>query len=318
MTGPMLRARTLAITTLLLAALAAALPAAANHLLVLQSSNLAPYRQAAAGLRRELDRMPPLSGSKRILPVAINQRLLSNTPPAAIRQFLQANHPALTVAIGRAALEAAIRHTTAPVVFLLAPEAEQLIDSSGSRKRVTGVLIEVPPARQLAIFRRLLPGRSFGVVYQAPSLERGLADARHQAAAQGADLRLIRISDPRQAPGAFRRLAAATSAFWLLPDPAVLTPQTLTYLFTLSAEHRIPVAAFSSALLRKGAAVAIAIDPRDIGAQAAEMAARILSGAPPATLPLEPPRTVEPRINHKVARMLGLAAGQPSPQTKDQ
>ncbi len=296
--------------------LAAVLPASAEHILVLQSSNLIPYRQATAGLLRQLDRIPPPPGSKRILPFGVSQRLLSDMPPAAVGQILQADHASLILAIGRAALEAAIRHTKAPVVFLLAPEAEQLINDSGSRQRVTGVLLEIPPGRQLAIFQRLLPGRSFGAIYQAASLERGMEEAQRQAAKQDIDLRVIRLHDPRQAPASFRQLAAATDVLWLLPDPAVLRPQTLTYLFTLSAERRIPVAAFSSALLKKGAAVALAVDPQDIGAQAAELTAKILHGAPPASLPLEPPRKVEPRINRAVARMLGLDLDQPSPRTE--
>ena len=66
--------------------------------------------------------------------------------------------------------------------------------------------------------------------------------------------------------------------FWMLPDITVITPETVEFLLLFSFKNRIPLLAFSEKYLELGAFMSTGIDPFDMGAQAGEMANKILSG----------------------------------------
>jgi len=66
--------------------------------------------------------------------------------------------------------------------------------------------------------------------------------------------------------------------FWMLPDVTVMTPETVEFLVLFSLKYRIPLLAPSEKWLDLGAFLSTGIDAFDMGAQAGDMANKILSG----------------------------------------
>ncbi|MEW6426663.1 MAG: ABC transporter substrate binding protein [Thermodesulfobacteriota bacterium] len=270
---------------------------------VLQTSTLLPYEGVKNSFLRHYATLVPVRGTKSIQSFSSDQYLLSEQGEDEVRRRLSDRAPRLVVAIGGRALELATDSLDLPILFLLVPEAAARIER---HPHLTGVLLEVEPSRQLALFADRLPGRRFGTVYLAGALEKELALAGDLAAGRGFELRPVRVASAEQAPAAFRQLAAEVDVLWLLADSALLSPANLTYVFSLSAERRIPVVSFTDVFLKQGAALGISFDLDDMGRQAAEMAARIARGTPIGDIPPQPPRDIHVETNPNVLRKLGL------------
>ncbi len=95
-------------------------------------------------------------------------------------------------------------------------------------------------------------------------------------------------------------------AFWMLPDLTVITPETVEYLLLFSLENTVPILTFAQKYVELGALLCVGIDAFDIGAQAGEMAEKILSGRDVKDVQWVDARKAVISINLKVARKLGI------------
>jgi putative ABC transport system substrate-binding protein len=216
------------------------------------------------------------------------------------------------VAIGaRAAQLGLMVHGSRPLVCcmtLAAPPA------GAPHEGPVEVLPYLPPLGQFTAFhRRLAPssGPRLGVLWSDPALGGVLDAAAAAATAAGVTLVPRRIGGAADVPAALTELIPGIDAFWLLPDPTLLGPETVSHLLLVLLENERPVMTFSRHLAEGGALFALAYDPQEVGRQTAALAVGLLAGAGAPQAPgLEPLVTV----NGRVARLLGLRLPEPLPE----
>jgi putative ABC transport system substrate-binding protein len=268
--------------------------ACSQEVLVVRNLRIKPYNDALAGFKSAL-------GAK----VGNVGYTLQDGDDAAA--FLRRRKPDLILAIGMDALQAVKRHTDIPIVYLMVLAPASLVQVE---KNITGVSMTVSPEKQLAALRKVLPGvRRVGLLYDprksGPFVKRAYGAAR--------ELRIEflakEVTSSRAVLEALNSLKGAVDAFWMIPDTTVVTPETAEMIMLFSIENRLPVSTFSAKYLEMGALMSLDINASDMGRQAADLAARILSGANPrevAPVEADNPTLI---INETVARKLRIPLG---------
>lgn len=135
------------------------------------------------------------------------------------------------------------------------------------------------PAAALAAYRGLQPGlRRLAVLWDAYPGEKYIAELQKAGAAAGVEVLAARLKSPDQLPERLRRLMGKMDAFWLMPDPALITPGTLLVMTSFACANSIPFYAPTHALVANGATAAFAPDFAEAGAAAARAVAVIRGG----------------------------------------
>ena len=218
-------------------------------------------------------------------------------------RIVREDHPALVLAVGGRALAETrvIRQTPVVSVFSY---AIQLTDPPSNLVHVK----MLPQAERFAALFRALGAKRVETV-----LSRSSSSYATQAVEtfRKAGIRLVirEAGKPGEVAKQLEALKDSADALWLLPDPAIVTSETVEAFARCSMRHRIPLVSFSDAHLKKGAAAAFAIDLEDLGKQAAETASRIMSGDNPEDIQEIPPRKIRIRFNRQVMEHLGLPVG---------
>jgi putative ABC transport system substrate-binding protein len=89
-----------------------------------------------------------------------------------------------------------------------------------------------------------------------------------------------------------------------------LLGSSFTSIARAARQAKLPVFAFLSTQSRQGAAVVVARDYYDGGREAGHLAARVLRGEDPSTLPFQPLQATKTIVNLKAARETGLTIPQ--------
>lgn len=262
------------------------------RVVVVVSSDADPYRQALAGLRREL----PAAGATLVVVLLHGDTARVPDAVAAIRT---APPPTAVVTLGTLATHAILaRVSDVPLVAGMILNPGEL----GGAGNATGVYLEYPVDVELEWMRRVLPGLGrVGVVYHSAESGRRVTEAR-----RGATVQAIRIASPAELPDALQQLTNRADVLWSLNDPVVYNAETARSLVLFSLRNRIPMVGQSAAWVRAGALYALERDYDDVGAQCAQLIARVLAGAPVGQLPPVPPRKVRYAVNRRTAADLGL------------
>jgi putative ABC transport system substrate-binding protein len=294
-----------ALAALLLAAspAGAAGPGGPARVRVLLSQDALPYQEALEGVRRSLGLLD--------MKLAVEVESLGGDQERARQAAQRARREgvAVLVTLGSLATRASIREAPqVPVVAGLILNADDL----GGVRNATGVVLEFPVETEFRFLQRLLPRQKrIAVLYHAVE-NRGRVEAADRAArALGLRLEARRLASPRELPAALDDLSSDTDVLWGLADQVVLNPQTAQPILLFSLRHRIPFVGLSLTWVKAGALYALDRDYADIGAQCAELAARVLRGTPPSALPPAPPRKVVYALNLRTARHLNIAIPAP-------
>lgn len=286
------------IKTLLMAVIFLVLSAGwaqAHHLMVVQSSRVKPYEEA-------------LRGVTRICREEYIRFVVSELKGNEVTAYLREERPRLIIAIGADALEQ-VRHVRdIPVIYLMVLTPGAIV--SEGVKNITGVRMKPQPGELLEVIHRALPGvKRIGLLYDPSRMKSFIKQAGEAARSHGLTLVSHEINSPREVPEALQRMAGEIDLFWMLPDTTVVTPETVTFILLFTGEHRMPVVTFSRKYTEMGALLALEADPHDMGAQAGEMAARVLKGVDIRSLPPVDAGKISVRINSTMIRRLGLDDG---------
>ena len=226
---------------------------------------------------------------------------------------LAALQPALIVATGKAATDAALAATAdLPIVSLgdlvAAGHAAQLNRPGG---RVTGVSFLPAPlnAKRLELLAAVLPKGSAVLNLGDPNSPVLMASVEAAGRSLGLVPHAAYATTPAQIDAAFagaRKLRVA--------GVNVLNSPFLSFhhlrIVALAAEARLPAIYQWPEFARDGGLMAYGPSRSAMFRQLAGYAARILAGAKPADLPVEQPTRFELVINLKTARALGMAIPQ--------
>lgn len=265
--------------------------AAGDGVVVIRSSELAPYKALEEAF----------TGA-----VGVPVKSLSLVDPAAAKAA--AGNGAVVVAIGQDAARLVLdSKPVGQVLFGLVPSPEKL----GAGETQKAVPMFAGPARQLGALKELLPGaKRLGVIYAASS-EGLVADYERAARAVGGTLVKQEVKDRSQVANALRELIGKIDALLLLPDPVTLGVDIFKFLLTTSLESKVPLIGFSQGQAKAGALLTLEVDYQEMGREAAAAAKRALAGN--AAAPQAPQGSLY--VNGKTAQMLGVT---PSPSFKAQ
>ena len=282
---------------LLLALCALPVPeSAAVDIAILQSSDIAAYSEAIAGLKAtgpigaiytEYDMQGDLELGRKLAHKA------------------RASNPSLVVAVGlKAALAAKVEIVDIPIVYMmiLDPLKHQLRAAN-----ITGTLLEVPLDRQLKIMRKFLPTlHRLGTLYDPDKTSSQITEAARQAITSDFQLKGLPVESEKDLPQQLRGLLSDVEALWLMPDSTVLTNESVRFILESALAHQIPAIGFSPELTRLGALLSMSVSYGDVGRETGLLTRRILDGEGQLPLTPLPIQRLKITVNLKTAKFLGI------------
>jgi ABC-type uncharacterized transport system substrate-binding protein len=191
-----------------------------------------------------------------------------------------------------------------PVVALLVSRAVLEGMPARAERPLTGVWLDQPFDRQLALLRLAAPGLDRLAVLLGPTSRRYQAELQQAARNAGYKLAAEVLADPDRLAAALQETLADGEALLSVPDPAVYNSDTAQNILRSAYRQRTPVVGYSAAFVRAGALLAVYSSPAQAGQQAAEIATRVLAGGLP---PAQAPRDFRVAVNAGVGRSLGIA-----------
>lgn len=136
-----------------------------------------------------------------------------------------------------------------------------------------------PPGDALAAYKGLQPGLArLAVLWSAYPGEDYLDELRAAGGKAGVEVISVRLKSPDSLPERLRRLMGQVDAFWLMPDPVLITQDSLMLLASFSCSNSIPFYAPTNALVLAGATATFSHDFRDAGEAAAAAVAALKAG----------------------------------------
>ena len=220
------------------------------------------------------------------------------TPPAPRSQ------PAVVIAVGRAAVDAARAQLPGrPIVFCQVFAYEDVLKDGGA---IWGVHSLPPLALQLKTWQAIDPTLRGIALILGEGRDALSAEVTRAAASVGADVRFETSHSDRETLYLFKRLAAQVDGLWLFPDNRVLSPTVLRELLSYANSHSVGVLAFNESLLRWGALASAVSVPADIAETVRLVVERVAAGKTQDLPAMTPLRAAELHVNLAVAAALGL------------
>ena len=232
--------------------------------------------------------------------------------PGIVKELIGAS-AAILVTAGTPATLAAKRATaTIPIVMVGVddPVALGVVASLAQpRGNLTGLSLTSSEliARRLQLLQVLVPGlrRVAVIVREDPGLEQKLQDIRSDAARMKIEPLMLEATTGTALELAFARLRSERcEAVYVASGP--LGPAKRAEIIALAAESRLPAIYSFRVFPVGGGLMSFGADYRDLFGRAAGFVDKILKGAKPADLPVEPPRKFDLTVNLETARRLGL------------
>jgi putative ABC transport system substrate-binding protein len=162
-------------------------------------------------------------------------------------------------------------------------------------------------AERLDLLRELVPGlhRLAVIVRDDPGIEQKLQDIRSDAQRKGIEALMLEATTAKALELAFARLRAdRCEAIYVASGP--FGPVKRARLIALAAQSRLPAIYSFRIFPLEGGLMSFAADYGDLFRRAAGFVDRILKGAKPAAMPVEPPRKFDLTVNLKTAKALDL------------
>ena len=269
---------------------------AAMDIAILQSSNMAAYREATAELKTtgpigaiyvEYDMQGDLELGKKLA------------------RKVRASNVSLVVAVGlKAALAAKVEIPDVPIVYMMVLDP---LKHALTAANMTGTLLEVPLDRQMKIIRTFLPTlRRIGTLYDPAKTSSRLMDAARQSTLSGFQLQEHPVESEKDVPAQLRALLSDVEALWLIPDSTVLTNESIRFILESALARQVPVIGFSPEFTRLGALLSISVNYDNVGRETGLLAKRILNGEELQPLNPVPIERLKITVNLKTARYLGI------------
>jgi ABC-type uncharacterized transport system substrate-binding protein len=230
----------------------------------------------------------------------------------AIMAQVAEERPDLLLTFSTPTLQAAMRRIrSVPVVFNLvaSPEAAKVCTTPEDHlPGFTGVSSASDYSALARTLREAFPAARTASGIFCPSevnSEFNRAEMGSALAVVGIDYRPMPADRPSDVPAALdAAIAQRPDALIALSDN--LSSTAMPAVLKAAAGARMPLVGFVSDLAEGGAIFVLARDFRELGVQGGAMAARVLRGESPDTMPIELPRTTRLVVNANAARTLGI------------
>lgn len=277
---------------------------------ILEYINVRDVEEAEQGMRDGLHAAGLVEGRDyqvRVRNAQGDMPTLSNLVDAAI-----SDNTDLLMTLSTPTLQAALRRARdVPIVFTFVADA---VAAGAGRSNtdhlpnVTGVPTHAAYGELLDVVEECLPAaRRLGTLF-VPAEVNSVYNKEHFAAAatrRGLELRAVAVNTSAEVSDAALSLLAQD------PDAICqcasnLTTAAFAAIVQPAQRARVPVFGFLSSDADNGAVAVLARDYRDGGREAGLMAARIMRGETPASIPFEPLRSTRLLVNLEAARAVGL------------
>ena len=236
---------------------------AGHEIVVVQSAYVKPFEEAIKGFERSCD-------------ANLERIIISESQGVDVVREIKLKRPDMVLAVGVDALSEVKRIKDIPIVYLMVLNPQFALSGE---ENITGVSMNIPPNRQLQALLQALPRtKRVGLLYDPKNTGYLVEEARQAAGEMGIMLTAREIHHARDVATSAMEMKGDIDVFWMLPDLTVMTPETVEFLLLFSLKYQIPLLAFSEKWLDLGAFVSTGIDAFDMGAQAGDMANKILSG----------------------------------------
>jgi putative tryptophan/tyrosine transport system substrate-binding protein len=200
--------------------------------------------------------------------------------------------------------------TDIPVVFGLATDAKAsgiLKDTTHPDRNATGVESWWPADKHLEAMRKVLPNaKRLGVPYNSGETNSRVQMDNYKQAAGPFAFEFVEanVTSTNDVQQAVQSLVGRSDAILIIGDNTV--QGAIGAVLKVGFENKLPVLSADPENARDGVLTGWGIQQKDTGAQAGELAARVLKGAKVADTPVEKPRKYWFTINTAAAQRLGL------------
>ena len=223
----------------------------------------------------------------------------------------------LMIAISTPTLQTALaRGRSTPIVFTMV--SNPFIVNAGKTDTdhlpfVTGAYLDQPVKEMIDALRQIRPPvRRIGTLYSPSELNAEFNKGQLERAAKAAGLQFEAVAVTNSSEVIEAALSLANRRIDVLTQIADnIVASSFPALMEAARRARLPVTAYSPAFADMGPLLIIARDYRDNGIESGKMAARVLRGEAPATIPFVSVPTLSYIVNLKTAQTLKL---QISPQ----
>jgi putative ABC transport system substrate-binding protein len=255
-------------------------------MIIVRSGDLKPYQEVIRGIRE--------AGNCTVREMALRA--------GDGQDEILAKSPDIIVAIGTSAFKKVRTVNNVPVVYAMAMPSE--VESS-REPNISGVSMDVSPARYVSAIRDLFPGAArIGILYDPRHTGAFFEEAAKRARAAGMEVVSRQVQNSSKISAALTGMHGAIDVFLMLPDPTVVTAENVELLLRFSFQQAVPVLTFSRKYVEMGAFASLDTDPYDMGLQAGEMANRLVRSKQDALR--EYARTSSLSVNTNVAAKMGF------------
>jgi putative ABC transport system substrate-binding protein len=146
-----------------------------------------------------------------------------------------------------------------------------------------GVSNELHAGMEIMIFRMLFPAlKNIGVLYSEEYSRHWFENAKNQAKAMGVHIIGREVDKKSDSLSILNSFIDKLDAFWLISDPLVMRNKShVLKIMKQATSKKMPVFSQHNSLLRYGAVLAVSVDDRTIGRQAARIASELLKSRKP-------------------------------------
>jgi ABC-type uncharacterized transport system substrate-binding protein len=232
--------------------------------------------------------------------------------PAIVKALVGSGTTILVTAGTPATLAAKHASATTPIILVGVDDPVSLgvVDSLGRPGgNITGLSLTSSEVigERLELLRELVPGlhRLAVIIRDDPGIEQKLQDIRSKAQRKGIEALMLETTTGKALERAFERLGAdRCEAIYVASGP--FGPAKRARIIALAAESRLPAIYSFRIFPVEGGLMSFGADYSDLFRRAAGFVDRILKGAKPAAMPVEPPRKFDLTVNLKTTKALGL------------
>ncbi|WP_375741735.1 ABC transporter substrate-binding protein [Corallococcus interemptor] len=291
--------RRLALLTLLLPVVALAQAPSRGptrpRVVAVKSSSLAPYASFLAGFTSEAR-------------ADVTELTLEESPTEAARVFksLAAQKPALVLALGPLAANAARRSLgeDVPVLFAMVPYHEKY---GLEAPHVTGIALTSDFGPELAALKAVAPGaKRVGILHDPRSSAGAVAQARSAGAGLGLTIIPLAVEAQERVGEVLEGAAGKVDGLLMVADKTVGNASVVQALIAFSASRKVPLVALTASQVKEGATLALAPAPLALGQQAGRLANRIIhEKVAPGALAVARPEGLDLSFNLTAAKKSG-------------
>ena len=137
---------------------------------------------------------------------------------------------------------------------------------------------QVPLETQLTNIKMIFSFiKNIGIIYSPQLNEKWVKNAGKEARRFGIEIKGRPYDKSESVENVFSELLSVVDAILLIPDPRVITRNSLDKMMKISTAMKKPIISYSPVFVEEGAVLSISIDDKTVGNQAAILAERIIN-----------------------------------------